>query len=764
MPPFRLLVDARCLQDEGLRFRGVGQFTAMMLRRCRFEFETPSLIGIVDGNLPDLPGEHLALFDAVITTASVSMDANTWFLQPSPMTHPVSHIARCLSHLVSRRICIIYDFIPLDLSALYLRNRVARFDYDSSLSALVNYDTFVSISDFTQRRLLEIFGELIRKAYISGVPVRAGLVEQRVHTSGPSATSHVLVIAGDDPRKNVETAIVAHARSAAIRSAGTQMIVVGGYSQARRAELARLFTASGGQPHLFKVLSDVTDEVLAAVYRNALVTVCPSLIEGFSIPVIEANALECPVIVSACDAHKELISWPEDQFEPTDVDGLQQRLECYVASPAYRKEALARQNGVWERFTEERCGERFWSPIRLAAAGVKSPALNRKARPRIALVTPLPPAKSGVADFSMATLKAMTQKANVEVFCDTTAARAQVRPISAYPYISRQFDAVISVIGNNEIHRAPFENLLEFGGAAIAHDARLLDYYYWICGKERAVAQASRELGRPVDLNEIEAWLGRPDLMQTLFLGEIVRAGSPTFVHSKITQNLISKLYGAETIALPFAAYRGFPESLWEAAAKQQARERLGIAGDKFLVATFGGVSMDRLPAEVLWSIQMLRFWGINAVLAFVGAAPEGLANWLRSEAKELGIEECVHVSSSFFDEAAYRDFLVAADAAVQLRLYDFGGLSGALSDCIEAALPSVANQNLAEAMEAPFFVRRVPNGISPVLIAEQLANIHETESRRPLDEAREYRRSHSFDRYVDMCLHALGLEPTAEA
>ncbi len=47
-----------------------------------------------------------------------------------------------------------------------------------------------------------------------------------------------------------------------------------------------------------------------------------------------------------------------------------------------------------------------------------------------------------------------------------------------------------------------------------------------------------------------------------------------------------------------------------------------------------------------------------------------------------------------------------------------------ALLDCIAAGLPTVANDDMAEAMDAPSYVLRVPDHPSPVLIAEALAEI----------------------------------------
>ncbi|RYD74642.1 MAG: hypothetical protein EOP84_19565 [Verrucomicrobiaceae bacterium] len=68
---------------------------------------------------------------------------------------------------------------------------------------------------------------------------------------------------------------------------------------------------------------------------------------------------------------------------------------------------------------------------------------------------------------------------------------------------------------------------------------------------------------------------------------------------------------------------------------------------------------------------------------------------------------------------------------------------------------------DLGEAMDAPEFVARVPNGISPVLVAERLFDI----AMSPNDETSRiaarnaYLAEHNFDLYTRQLLNVLGLD-----
>ena len=87
--------------------------------------------------------------------------------------------------------------------------------------------------------------------------------------------------------------------------------------------------------------------------------------------------------------------------------------------------------------------------------------------------------------------------------------------------------------------------------------------------------------------------------------------------------------------------------------------------------------------------------------------------------------------------------------------------LSGGLLDCIAAGLPTVANAHLREAMESPDFVRSVPDGLSPILIAEALMTIISDPGARARteDASRAYYGSHNFDVYADRLMSGLGLD-----
>jgi glycosyltransferase involved in cell wall biosynthesis len=292
----------------------------------------------------------------------------------------------------------------------------------------------------------------------------------------------------------------------------------------------------------------------------------------------------------------------------------------------------------------------------------------------------------------------------------------------------------------------------------------LLGFYRILLGQERALAVASRELRRPVDEAELNLWLGDEGKLEALFLGEIAETATPMVVHSLVTAREIQMRHGITPVCLPFSIYRPWRTEELTPAARQAARTRLNLEADEVCLVTFGYVHSSKAPDECVWALELLRSWGVPARMHFVGSMrwmPEGGAGLQRLIA-ELGLTSYVRFADDYVPEQTYNDYLVGADLAIQLRTYGLGGLSGALLDCAAAGLPTVTNAALAQAVGVPTgYVRSIPDALSPLLLAEALADLLDSglTTNRAEDERREYSERRSFAAYAVGLCHALGID-----
>jgi len=764
-----ILFDVRCLQDDNYRDRGVGRHSRHLIqsaRKCLTSSADTRLVAITDAHMAPLDAEDAKLFDdAKFTAYPAGLTGPTWFIGLSPMTHDPLFVARLINDVNIFKACVVYDFIPLHEHKRYHPLPWRRVAYNLSLYWLSYHQLFLPISQSSEADLRKVLSVPKDRTAVTGVAIDPTFVRPGGPIARPFPAGYILAVGGGDPRKNVECALLAHARSRRLQNARIGLVVIGYRPELWSSQLRAVVGAAGGDPSLVLISGWVADDTLAVLYRDALCVIVPSQAEGFSLPAVEGMAAGSAVIASAIPAHQELISRDDLLFATEDDMAASWLLDRVVFDPDFRRGAIQSQNRVWRKFRGDAVADAFWSSVlKRAISDRDSPGpaiLNH--RPRIAFLTPLPPDKSGVADYSAASLSEIAKLADVHVFSETVAPRAinnvsSIQPLSALPCLSRDFDRVVSVVGNSSFHVKIFDYLTRYGGACIEHDNRLLGFYAQMLGKERATQQAERELGRALRPGELDEWLNNEAELKTLFLGELVQTCEPLCVHSRMTARLVQERYGAMPILLPFSIHRRVSVVRHAPEMRECARAALGIPRNEVAIVTFGLVDRTKAPDECIWALELLRSWNIPATLHFVGAL--GANARLVDLCRELKVEPYVKFFSDFVTEDILQMYLAAADCSIQLRTYSLGALSGALLDCIAWGVPTVANQDLADNMDAPGYVARVPDNPSPVLVAEAIANFVDREPDKIHLEAerRTYEDAHSMQVYARRLMAALNL------
>jgi len=89
---------------------------------------------------------------------------------------------------------------------------------------------------------------------------------------------------------------------------------------------------------------DVTDELLAYLYKNAECFVFPSLYEGFGIPTLEAFANGCPCIISNTSSMCEVGGDAAVYINPYDVSDIRNKISSVIYSEEKKKEL--RRKGI----------------------------------------------------------------------------------------------------------------------------------------------------------------------------------------------------------------------------------------------------------------------------------------------------------------------------------------------------------------------------------------------------------------------------------
>lgn len=763
--------DLRCLQDPGFARRGIGSHAAFLLAAARrLRRGAVTVIGLVDRGLPPLADEVAELCDGVQASFAPRCGQPGLFLWLSPMTHDTRPVSRFFDRPEILPCAVVFDFIPLLDPCRYLATPAARCSYAAALEWLGAARAFLPISEAVGGELVERLGVDGEAVTVTGVALREAFAE-RLREAAPAPRpagvtgEYVLFVGGPDGRKNLET-VVAAAGLAADPGRPVTLVAAGGYPPRWRRRIER--SAAGGRVRL-AWLDHVDDRELAGWYAHARATVVASRAEGFSMPVIEAMACGSPVLASDIPCHRELVGDPAARFDPGDPDDLARRLRSLLADPSVRAGVVAAQSGVPRRFVAERVAERFVAALELRLPGHERRARRIVAarRPALAIVSPFPPDRSGVADYTRRTVAALAARADVDVWTDAPVpepdphVRAFHR-ISPAAWLRPDYDATVAVLGNSHFHGSILDGHLRSGGPCILHDSRLVDLYAWWHGIGATRRLAESELGRPVTAGEAREWTCRQESLPTLFLSEAVRCGDPVFVHSRGLADEVRRLYGVEAVTLPFALLREFSPLETALPARRAARARLGIRPDERVVVTLGIYGPTKAPDTCLETLARLRGAGHDATLVFVGAS-ESAASALLGRAVAGGLGAAVRCTGEWLAEAEYRAWILAADAAIQLRTHRSGGISAALMDCIVAGLPTVANEDLAAALDAPASVRRVTDDFTAAAVAAALGPLLGGPVERDEAARLRYCAEHSMAAYAERLLDALGVGGGAE-
>lgn len=138
----------------------------------------------------------------------------------------------------------------------------------------------------------------------------------------PSSVPYLLYVGGRGGYKNCQRLWEAYSRSSRLKH-NFQMICFGGgrFSPHEQRLLEDLKIA-----HLVRQTAG-EDRLLAQYYRHAAGFVCPSLYEGFGIPLVEAMSFGCPIIASTGGSIPEIAGPAAIYFDPHDSEMLTETLE-----------------------------------------------------------------------------------------------------------------------------------------------------------------------------------------------------------------------------------------------------------------------------------------------------------------------------------------------------------------------------------------------------------------------------------------------------
>lgn len=161
----------------------------------------------------------------------------------------------------------------------------------------------------TQRSVTRVMEELTAvrlPSLVRPLPLPAAFLNAKAPVPDLADMSYFLIISTIEPRKNHGLLIGIWGRLLAELGPDTPHLVIVG---APGFAADKIFTALKDRPDLRRrvhIVSGLSSPALAALALGAAGILCPSLCEGFGLPVLEGNALGVPTLASDIPAHREV--------------------------------------------------------------------------------------------------------------------------------------------------------------------------------------------------------------------------------------------------------------------------------------------------------------------------------------------------------------------------------------------------------------------------------------------------------------------------
>ena len=316
---------------------------------------------------------------------------------------------------------------------------------------------------------------------------------------------------------------------------------------------------------------------------------------------------------------------------------------------------------------------------------------------RLAVVTPLDSRTTGVADYSLDLLPhlAAANRAPLDVFSDGIEDRSGpgwvARPIGELRDRADQFDLIIYQMGNSPAHDFMADLLFAHPGLVVLHDVSL-HYFFARQARARHLSRYQRAMGYGYGVTGAD--LGRRFLREFIpvdypdyLVSEWLIDRSPgVIVHSDHAWQMLSaRCPTAHLCHIPM------PIPLPPLLSSLEARERLGLAVDTYLLGVFGVLNHSKNPAAILDAVQHLIADEVPVKIVFIGQ--ENDTFHLAAEVQQRGLDE--HVISLGFveDPAVVNLWMAAVDVAIGLRSLYWGETPSSTLRLMAAGLPVIVNE-----------------------------------------------------------------------
>lgn len=718
-----VLFDCLPFQTTNSRHRGIGRYCANLLAglAARPGWDVRLL---VHGYLPT-PDEDLTAglpgytFHPPLKYDWPHRDVNEQYLgdwvsalKPDWVLHPsVFEVDGYVPRYSAGRpkvAAVMYDLIPLLFHHVYGVGAPGSEWYARRLRSTADADLLLAISASTAADTRRLFGPGCPPV----VNVR-GAADPSFHPAPePAYTAaerqvrerygldrpFVLFVGGFDPRKNMFGAIAGYAALPAEVRAECDLVLACKLLACEVEQLAAEARRLGVEGQV-KITGFVPDADLRVLYQACRVFFFPSFYEGLGLPIVEAMRYGAPVVTADNSSLPEYAGPASWYCDPASPESMAEALATALAEP--RSDRLADRLDFANAFTWEDTVDRS------ARAVEEFRPAEEPRKVRVAWVAPAPPQNTGIADYAVEVADALSPRFEIEWVLDADAPPPDAGVARRFPVVradevearhtARPFDLFVYHVGNNYFHTYMLPLMRRHPGLVMVHDLNLGGLYRLSRDQGVWPGAVADELAYNGEWL-LEDWVRfgwvnptAASIMSPLSR-RVAESAAGVVVHSRYAWQQVRRLTDAPVAVVPHIAT---PPAV---GTRGEERRRLGLPGDKFVVATLGHVGPHkRIPSLLQACGALPEDVRSRTHVLIVGPLTDAERERFHALAKDAGVPGQLEIRGKV-PLADFPAYALAADVCVQLR-YPFNGeTSGALTRamaagacCVTSDMPTMA-------------------------------------------------------------------------
>jgi len=645
---------------------------------------------------------------------------------------------------------VLYDLIPYIEQGKYLADALYRKFYLRKIDFLKRSDLLLGISEFSTREAIRqlkiepyrvvnisaatdaIFRKIkINEKESNNLLKRLGISKPFVFSSGAA-----------DERKNFTRLIRAYASLNEEIRRDYQLVLTGPMSIDQQNNLHAKAMAEGLRDSEIVTTGFLNDPDLVALYNLCKIFVFPSLYEGFGLPVLEAILCGAPTICSKVSSLPEILDYEEALFDPLSEKDIADKMCRVLTDTLFRNRIVAHCSEYVNKFTWEKSATKTILALEsLVDHKPKTPIKHEASeivvtsnRPKLAFVSPFPPERTGIADYSRDLIPELARYYDIDVIVE--------QKIISDPWIVRncgihgadwlmenadRYDRVVYQVGNSSLHMHMFNLIEHIPGVIVLHDFSLTDVLAYMdnTGFAKGIFGEAmyRSHGYPAILDYVDRKEYGNQTKDYPCNFPVVQSAVGVLVHSDYALALGKKWYGEaitenwETIPLVKKIKNKYKY--------QEARSSLGLEAECFLVCSFGMLGETKLNHRLLNAWLNSRLFGEkNCLLIFVGESADriyydALVQAIQNSNAQERIKITGWVSSELYDT-----YLSAANATVQLRSHSRGETSATVYDSMCHEIPTIINAHGSMAEIPNDLVFKISDNFSDSELTLQLESV----------------------------------------